>query len=225
MLSFTFRVLASNFVLITITAFFGNPAVARDLFASKGGWAQQDWRTIQNPIALPEEHDTTKTNPRTSTTQTSLAPVTTLAPPGSETPPDHWTPERPDPYVCEYLGENACWQPPYGGEGPPYSHDGNWPKRSKTCSVPALHNPQGDDSPAILAAFDECKHDGHIVFENTTYYIGSVMNTTGLKDVDIEVKGTLLWSTNIDYWLKNSLFFGFQNQSSAWHLGGDGIHF
>lgn len=51
------------------------------------------------------------------------------------------------------------------------------------------------------------------------------MNTTGLRDVHIEVKGTLLWSTNIDYWLKKSLFLGFQNQTSAWYLGGDGIHF
>lgn len=51
------------------------------------------------------------------------------------------------------------------------------------------------------------------------------MNTTGLKDVDIEVKGTLLWNTNIDYWLANSLPIGFQNQTSAWHLGGENVHF
>ncbi|KAK5082513.1 hypothetical protein LTR70_008206 [Exophiala xenobiotica] len=225
MFGFAPRTAAASFLLPVFAASFGNSAAASEIAASNRGWADQDWREVQNPIVIPEKHYTTEPIPPTSSTQSSLAPVTTLAPPGSDTPSHHWTPERPDPYVCEYLGENACWQPPYGGEGPPYSHDGNWPTRSKTCSIPALNNPQGDDSPAILAAFNECKRDGHIIFENTTYYIGIVMKTTGLKDVDIEVKGTLLWSTNIDYWLKNSLFFGFQNQTSAWHLGGDGIHF
>lgn len=51
------------------------------------------------------------------------------------------------------------------------------------------------------------------------------MNTTGLKDVDVEVKGTLLWDTNIPYWLANSMPIGFQNQTAAWHLGGENMHF
>lgn len=152
-------------------------------------------------------------------------PVTTAALPGSETPPDHWTPDRYDPYVCEYMGENGCWQPSEPGNGPPYSHDGNWPTRSKTCVVKPGNDPNGDDTPAILAAFSDCKQDGHIVFEDNTYYVGTVMNTTGLRDVDIELKGTMLWSTDIQYWLSASLPVGFQNQTSAWHLGGEGIHF
>ncbi|KAK4497820.1 hypothetical protein PRZ48_010474 [Zasmidium cellare] len=133
--------------------------------------------------------------------------------------------DRPDPYVCECLGLNGCWAPSEPGTGGPYTHDGNWPKRSKKCKVEACRDPNGDDAPAILRAFDECKEDGHIIFENTTYYIGTVMNTTGLKDVDVEVKGTLLWNTDIDYWLANSLPIGFQNQTSAWHLGGENLHF
>lgn len=32
------------------------------------------------------------------------------------------------------------------------------------------------------------------------------------------------WSTNITYWLANTMFFGYQNQSSVWWLGGDNIH-
>ncbi|KAI0021183.1 pectin lyase fold/virulence factor [Xylariomycetidae sp. FL0641] len=51
------------------------------------------------------------------------------------------------------------------------------------------------------------------------------MNTTGLKDVDIEINGTLLWSTDIDYWTANSLYIGFQNQTSAWFVGGENMHF
>lgn len=152
--------------------------------------------------------------------------VTTTALPFPSTPAEHWTPsDRPDPFVCEYLGENNCWQPSHPGGGAPYSHNGEWPKRSKTCVVKACGKPDGDDAPAILAAFDDCKSDGHIVFENTTYYVRTVMNTTGLQHVDIEVNGTLLWSDDIEYWLGASLPFGFQNQTSAWHLGGDDIHF
>ena len=108
--------------------------------------------------------------------------------------------------------------------GPPYSHNEPWPKRSKNCSVKASGNPNGDDAPAIIQAFKDCKQDGHITFENTTYYIASIMNTTGLNKVDIEVKGTLLWSTNITYWLANSMPIGFQNQTAAWHLGGQNLH-
>ena len=50
------------------------------------------------------------------------------------------------------------------------------------------------------------------------------MNTTSLSDVQIDIHGKLLWSTDLDYWLKSSLFVGYQNQSSAWFLGGNNIH-
>lgn len=152
--------------------------------------------------------------------------VSTTALPAPSTPAEHWTPpDRKDPFVCEYLGENDCWKPSLPGGGAPYSHDGNWPKRSKTCVVKAGGKPDGDDAPAILAAFEECKTDGHVVFSNTTYYVRSVLNTTGLRHVDVEVNGTLLWSDDIEYWTANSLPIGFQNQTSAWHIGGDYIHF
>lgn len=51
-----------------------------------------------------------------------------------------------------------------------------------------------DDSPAILDAFAQCGHNGHIIFQNTTYHIERVMNTTGLKNCTIDIKGTLLVS-------------------------------
>lgn len=91
--------------------------------------------------------------------------------------------------------------------------------------MPALEDPTGDDAPAIVEAFSQCSSDGHIVFEDKMYYVRSVMNTTGLKDVDIELRGTMKWSDDIPYWLSNSMPIGFQNQTSAWHLGGERIHF
>ncbi|MCJ1444619.1 MAG: hypothetical protein MMC23_005121 [Stictis urceolatum] len=81
-----------------------------------------------------------------------------------------------------------------------------------------------DDAIEIKRAFAECGQGGRIIFANTTYNVASVMNTTGLKDVDIELHGTLLWSKDIDYWLNHSLPIGYQNQSSAWFLGGENIH-
>jgi galacturan 1,4-alpha-galacturonidase len=97
-------------------------------------------------------------------------------------------------------------------------------KEKKTCTVkPSLNG--SDDTPAILQAFSSCGKNGRIIFLNETYHVNTVMNTTGLENVDIDLHGTLLWSTNITYWLNASLFFGYQNQSSAWWLGGSNIRF
>ncbi|KAJ6597963.1 pectin lyase fold/virulence factor [Mycena sp. CBHHK59/15] len=83
-----------------------------------------------------------------------------------------------------------------------------------------------DDSPAIVEVFSLCGQGGRIEFLNETYWIEKVMNTTGLNDAVIDLRGTLLWSTaNISYWLNNSLPIGFQNQTSAWFLGGNNILF
>ncbi|KAG9082825.1 hypothetical protein FRC06_004837, partial [Ceratobasidium sp. 370] len=91
------------------------------------------------------------------------------------------------------------------------------------CGSECVLTPGGegvDDSPAILDAFNECGHNGRIVFQNTTYHIERVMNTTGLVNCTVDIEGTLLRGTNVSYWLNNSLPIGYQNQSSAWFLGG-----
>lgn len=99
-----------------------------------------------------------------------------------------------------------------------------------TCVVKPASS--GKDSSAnILKAFESCGQAkaglrNRIVFQNTTYTIGSVLETIGLKNVDIELHGTLSWdNSNISYWLNNSLPVGYQNQSTAWRLGGDSITF
>lgn len=62
----------------------------------------------------------------------------------------------------------------------------------KTCTVKAAGSNTTDDTPSILDAFDRCGHGGKVVFENTTYYINSVMNTSSLRDCEIDIQGTLL---------------------------------
>lgn len=99
--------------------------------------------------------------------------------------------------------------------------------KSEVCVVDPA--PNGTDSaPAIIDAFKRCGHNGEshrgkVVFKNETYTVKSVMNTTGLSNVDVDLQGTLLWDQNIPYWLNNSLPVGYQNQSSAWLFGGDNI--
>jgi len=99
-----------------------------------------------------------------------------------------------------------------------------------TCTVTPAAN--GADSAAVIRkAFKSCGRAkagqrNRIVFKNTTYTIGSVLETTNLQNVDIELHGTLSWdNSNLNYWLKNSLVVGYQNQSTAWRLGGDSITF
>ncbi|USW51740.1 Putative glycoside hydrolase, family 28, pectin lyase/virulence factor [Septoria linicola] len=93
----------------------------------------------------------------------------------------------------------------------------------KRCIVPASGSNQTDDAPAIRQAFQDCAHDAKVVFQPTTYYINSVLNISGLEDVDIDIHGHLLWSTDIPYWLSSSLPVGYQNQSTAFILSGNNI--
>ncbi|RAO69202.1 uncharacterized protein BHQ10_005214 [Talaromyces amestolkiae] len=95
--------------------------------------------------------------------------------------------------------------------------------KTKTCIVKTGGNAAVDDAPAIYDAFHECGQNGRVVFSNTTYYINSVMNTSHLHNCEIDIYGTLLWGTNLTYWLNNSLPVGYQNQSTAWVLGGTDI--
>ena len=96
----------------------------------------------------------------------------------------------------------------------------------KVCIVEPCRD--GDSAPAIVEAFEICGRmqapdRGKVVFLNETYDIKTVMNTTGLSNVDIDLHGTLLWDTNIPYWLNHSLPVGYQNQSSAWLFGGQNV--
>ncbi|KAK1594601.1 family 28 glycosyl hydrolase [Colletotrichum navitas] len=82
----------------------------------------------------------------------------------------------------------------------------------------------GDDAPALLAALnDECRTKSIIVLPGPVYHINSPMVTTDLDDVVIDQRGRLLWSDDTSYWLSVSMPVGFQNQSTVWHFGGDGV--
>jgi hypothetical protein len=64
-------------------------------------------------------------------------------------------------------------------------------EKRKLCTVKP--NKDGsDDAPAVIQAFQDCGKNGRVEFLNETYHIKSIMNTTGLDDVEIDLKGTLL---------------------------------
>lgn len=112
--------------------------------------------------------------------------------------------------------------PHHGGEwGPPSSPPhGPWQHghQGPVCVVEASSD---DSTPAILDAFARCGHNsgsetGKVVFKNETYNIKQVMNTTGLRNVDVDLQGTLSWdNSDLPYWLNHSLPVGYQNQSSV----------
>ncbi|KAF6832946.1 exo-rhamnogalacturonase b [Colletotrichum plurivorum] len=82
----------------------------------------------------------------------------------------------------------------------------------------------GDDARALLRALNEdCRARSIIVLPGPVYHINSPMTTTSLDDVLIDQRGTLLWSNDTTYWLSASMPIGFQNQSTAWHFGGDRV--
>jgi len=80
-----------------------------------------------------------------------------------------------------------------------------------------------DDTPQILDAFNKCGKDGSIEFTAGTFYIGKVMDTTDLSNCDISIYGTFIWSTDVQYWLSNSLSVTYDGRSTAWRLGGTNI--
>lgn len=60
------------------------------------------------------------------------------------------------------------------------------PKRTKWCFVETHGDGVTDDSPYILSAFHECNDGGHVIFnKDSTYIIGTAMDWTFLKHIDI----------------------------------------
>jgi hypothetical protein len=95
-----------------------------------------------------------------------------------------------------------------------------------TCTVtplPVTGGTEPDDTPQILQAFKQCGTNGKIVLTEGLFHIGKVMDTLSFNNVDIEIHGTLRWSSDIQYWLRNSLPVTYAGRSAAWRVGGTDI--
>src|SRR6186713_1527523 len=94
-------------------------------------------------------------------------------------------------------------------------------KTGTLCTVTPVGS--GDDTPQILDAFKQCGQGGSINFTSGTYSINKVMDTTNLRNVDISIYGKWVWSTDVQYWLRNSISVTYAGRSTAWRIGGENI--
>lgn len=68
----------------------------------------------------------------------------------------------------------------------PYKKMHDSPRRHKKCVVKSHNDFKTDDSSYVLHAVEKCNDGGHVVFpEGTTYVIGTALDLTGLKHIDI----------------------------------------
>ncbi|ORY61546.1 pectin lyase fold/virulence factor [Pseudomassariella vexata] len=107
------------------------------------------------------------------------------------------------------------------GQSMPYSpsrEDGRY------CYVKAGGNSTRDDSPEVLKAFKKCNDGGTVVMDKT-YLIGSPLDLTFLKHVDVVITGEVDFDdSDVYYWAENSFKFAFQNQSTFWKFGGEDVN-
>lgn len=95
-----------------------------------------------------------------------------------------------------------------------------------TCTVTPLEAGTGkepDDTPQILEAFKQCGNNGKVILSEGMFHIGQVMDLKDLSNVDVEIHGTLRWSSDIQYWLRSSISVEYAQRSTAWRIGGQGI--
>ncbi|KAI6092542.1 glycoside hydrolase family 28 protein [Hypoxylon rubiginosum] len=111
---------------------------------------------------------------------------------------------------------------PYdAGQAMPFS-----PPRDKGryCHVKQGCGPARDDAPHILRALEDCNDGGTVVFDKS-YVIGSPLDLTFLKHVDLVVTGSIAFDdSDVYYWQNVSFKYAFQNQTVFWKIGGEDVN-
>ncbi|KAF1837172.1 pectin lyase-like protein [Decorospora gaudefroyi] len=98
------------------------------------------------------------------------------------------------------------------------------PARKKTCTVNALGDGK-DDSSNILKAIKKCNNGGHVVFpEDQKFTVGTALDLTFLKHIDLDIQGTIQFTNDTDYWQANSFRHVFQNATTFFQIGGQDIN-
>ncbi|KAK0756501.1 hypothetical protein N5P37_010974 [Trichoderma harzianum] len=97
------------------------------------------------------------------------------------------------------------------------------PSPQHTCVIPALKDGR-DDAPAIREAFSKCGNNGKVVFQkDTTYSVQTALQLHNLKNVQVDLFGTLEYSTDVRYWILHGSYYYFQNISIAMEFSGEDI--
>ncbi|KAF2223361.1 polygalacturonase [Elsinoe ampelina] len=93
---------------------------------------------------------------------------------------------------------------------------------SKVCTVAASST---DASPSILQAAQACNNGGTVVFPaGQTFVIGSPLDLTFLKHVDIFILGTVALKDDPAYWKSHLFVYAFQDSRLAWRFGGEDVN-
>ncbi|KAI8253328.1 Exopolygalacturonase X-1 [Colletotrichum sp. SAR 10_77] len=137
----------------------------------------------------------------------ALLPVSSAA---SVASPKPNIPERPHVVPAPYnTGRDMPHSPPR--------------EKGRYCYVKPGCGEKRDDAPKILDAFKKCNDGGTVVFDKS-YLIGSPLDLTFLKHIDVVITGSIEFNDDPYYWADNSFKFAFQNQSVFWKLGGEDIN-
>lgn len=96
--------------------------------------------------------------------------------------------------------------------------------KGRFCHVKQGCHEDRDDAPHIKKALLDCNNGGTVVFDKS-YVIGSPLDLTFLKHVDIVITGNIAFDdSDVYYWQDNSFKYAFQNQSVFWKLGGEDVN-
>jgi galacturan 1,4-alpha-galacturonidase len=96
------------------------------------------------------------------------------------------------------------------------------PPRDRHCNVVPRGQGQ-DDAPGILQAFRSCNSGGTVVLDKS-YTIGTPLDLTFLKHVDVVISGTINFTTDLDFWVENAFKYAFQTTSTFWRFGGEDVN-
>ncbi|KAJ4364121.1 Exopolygalacturonase [Neocucurbitaria cava] len=98
------------------------------------------------------------------------------------------------------------------------------PDRTKSCTVKANGNGK-DDSQNILKAIKDCNNGGHVIFpKDKNFTIGTALDLTFLKHIDLDIQGTIQFTNDTDYWQKNGFYQTYQNATTFFQLGGQDVN-
>ncbi|KAL2871468.1 putative extracellular exo-polygalacturonase [Aspergillus lucknowensis] len=97
--------------------------------------------------------------------------------------------------------------------------------RKRVCHVRSHGDSSYDDAEFILSALKECNHGGKVVFDaDKEYTIGTALDLTFLKHIDLEILGRITFTPDTDYWQANSFRHTFQNATTFFQLGGEDVN-
>ncbi|KAJ5263353.1 exopolygalacturonase X [Penicillium angulare] len=96
--------------------------------------------------------------------------------------------------------------------------------RTKTCHV-SSHGDGRDDAKYILSALKECNNGGKVVFDAEKHYtVGTALDMTFLKNVDLDIQGYIQFTNDTDYWQANAFKQVYQNATTFFQLGGEDVN-